>query len=108
MSLCLVKNGIYKTIMMEGRNNTIFMTAGLNLSEKIKNYKDGITKKVPIGIKCFRAGDAWDRTSVVIVTKENQMEVSMFWNSLYFDNERDADLQTNKAHADYNSYQGGH
>lgn len=83
------------------------MTIGDYLYEMEKNYKEGKTPRVPIGTVVFRSGDAWDYTSKVTVTEKNQKEVSMFWNRLYFDNQKDADYQTARAHAEYSEYQAG-
>ena len=81
------------------------MTIGAELYEMEKNYTEGKTPRVPIGTIVFRSGDAWEYTSKVTVTEENQKEVSMFWGKLYFDNKKDADYKTARAHANYSEYQ---
>lgn len=88
----------------EKQNIKDFNTTGMSIHDRENLFKS--TKPIPEGIIVYKAGDAFEGTTVVKVTKTNQKEVSMFWNSLYFDNKRSADFVTCKAHADYNDYQG--
>ena len=81
-----------------------FSTSEMTLWERKALLKK--VEPIPVGEIVYRAGDAWDYTQIVKVTEENQDEVTMFWNSLYFDNEKDADVRTSIAHSDYCSYQG--
>ena len=78
-------------------------TSGMCLYEREKLIEE--YEMIPIGSIVYKAGDAWTYTEVVIVNDENQKTISMFWNSLYFDNHIDADLKTSIAHAEYNDYQ---
>lgn len=80
-----------------------FCTSGMDLWEREDLFKNTIP--IELGAIVYRSGDAFEWTQPVIVNKENQKEVSMFWNALYFDNEADADLVTNIAHANYSRYQ---
>ena len=79
-----------------------FSTSGMDLWER----KDLLKKvePIPIGEQVYKSGGAWSCTEIVLVTKENQEEVTMFWNALYFDNKKDAEERTGIAHANYGNY----
>lgn len=79
-----------------------FNTNGMTLFEREDLFKT--TNPIPIGEWVYQSGDAWDYTKSVQVTEENQKEISMFWNSIYFDNEDKADEVTRYRHAAYGSY----
>ena len=79
-----------------------FSTRGMDLWEREKLFNQ--TAPIPIGETVFHAGGAWDSTEYVKVTEENQKEISMFWNSTYFDTFEAAERQTNMSHAAYGSY----
>lgn len=74
-------------------------TSGMTLSERYELLEK--YEKIPIGDKIWRAGDFTERECLVTVTKENQNEVTMFWNALYFDSEKEAEFQTDLAHIEY-------
>lgn len=78
-------------------------TSGMDLYERrqlLKKYE-----MIPVGEIVYKAGDAWDWTEVLVVTEDNQEQVTMFWNALYFDNKYDADTRSSRAHAEYGEYQ---
>lgn len=79
-----------------------FTTANMSLKERydILNKVD----LIPIGTICYRAGDFVEQTEEIVVNEENQKQVTMFWNSLYFLDEEQADCVTCKAHADYGNW----
>lgn len=77
-------------------------TSGMSLSERYELLEK--YEKIPIGDKVWRAGDFTERESLITVTKENQNEITMFWNALYFDSEKEAELKTNIAHAEYGGW----
>ena len=75
-----------------------FNTKGMSLCDRYKLLEEVIP--VPIGEIVYKS-DFFDWTEAVEVTKENQDEVTMFWNSIYFDDKDKADQETMAAHADY-------
>lgn len=77
-------------------------TKGLKLSDR----RDLLNKyeKIPVGDTVWGAGDAFEPEHEVIVTEQNQDMVTMFWNSLYFDNRRDASIVTEENMEEYNDY----
>lgn len=80
-----------------------YNTKGLSLQERRKIINEmGL---IPVGTICFRSGDAFDNTYQVEVTEENQETVSMFWNSLYFNNKDEADIITWNTRTNYNNWQ---
>ncbi len=89
--------------MAEKRNIKEFNTTGMELWEREKLFKEVIP--IPIGEIVYRSGDFASYTEVIKVDEENQKIVTMFWNSLYFDNESAADYVTRRAHAAYGRYQ---
>ena len=76
-----------------------------NLSKKNHDYDTGLTPRIPIGTVVYEAGDFASWTEKLVVDKSNQKIISMFWNRLYFDDEKKADFQTNRAHTEYSEYQ---
>lgn len=82
--------------------NLSFSTAGMTLDKRELSFQEG--NIVPIGTVCFRAGDWLDNTKQIIVTEDNQKEVSMFWNSLYFMDENKANEKMNQARIEYNEW----
>jgi len=80
-----------------------FNTTGMELWEREKLFKE--TVPIQIGEIVYRSGDFAGSTTIVKVTEENQKIISMFWNSLYFDNQKAADRVTQQAHAAYGDYQ---
>ena len=81
-----------------------YNTTGMDLWEREKLFKE--VSPIPLEEIVYRAGDAWDCTHAVNVNEKNQKEITMFWNSLYFDSEGKADRRTAAAHAEYGEYQG--
>lgn len=81
-----------------------FTTKGMTLSEKYEFVKSH--ELIPIGTECYRSGDFAEDTTKIVVTEENQKNVTMFWNSLYFLKEEDANRVTWQAHAEYNQEHG--
>ena len=79
-----------------------FSTRGMDLWERERLFNQ--TAPIPIGEIVYRSGDAWECTECVKVTEENQKEISMFWNSIYFDTFEAAERQTNMSHAAYGRY----
>lgn len=79
-----------------------FSTSGMTLHERYELLN--CVELIPIGTVCFRAGDFTEYTKKITVTKENQKEVTMFWNSLYFLDEKDADIVTSREHASYGDW----
>lgn len=80
-------------------------TIGSDLSKKNRDYDTGVTPRIPIGTVVYEAGDFASWTEKLIVDKNNQKIISMFWDSLYFDDEKKADLQSQRAHSNYSEYQ---
>lgn len=80
-----------------------FSTEGMTISERYA-LLDKI-ELIPIGTKCFKAGDFTEWTEEIIVTKENQRIVTMCWNSTYFLCKDKADRVTARAHMGYSVYQ---
>ena len=76
-----------------------FTTANMSLKERydILNKVD----LIPIGTICYRAGDFTEQTKEIVVNEENQKQVTIFWNCLYFLDEEQADCVTDKAHSDF-------
>lgn len=81
-----------------------YNTIGMTLCDRERLFES--VEPIPIGELVYKAGDAFDYTEVIKVNKANQKEVTMFWNSLYFDDEEKADVKTALAHAAYGEYQG--
>ena len=79
-----------------------FNTSGMSLFDREGLFKE--TEPIPIDSIVYEAGGPWEYTKQVKVTENNQKEISMFWNSVYFDNESDADIKTSEAHADYSEF----
>lgn len=80
-----------------------FNTTGMSNEKREKLFKE--VEPIPVGEKVWEAGDAWEWERQIEVTPENQKIVTMFWNSLYFDNQKDAEMRTSIAHAQYGEYQ---
>lgn len=57
-----------------------------------------------IGDKVFEAGDWIENTKQIVVTEDNINIVNQFWNSLFYDNELDADKQMYKVKAEYGEW----
>lgn len=57
-----------------------------------------------IGDKVFEAGDWMENTKQIVVTEDNINIVNQFWNSLFYDNELDADKRMYKAKAEYGEW----
>ena len=79
-----------------------YNTKGMELYEREDLYK--ITTPILIGETVYEAGGAWDQTKQITVTEENQKEISMFWNSIFFDTWEKAEAQTDIAHSNYSSW----
>lgn len=79
-----------------------FSTAGMELYEREKSYENG--NVIPIGTICYKAGDFIDNTKKVIVNSENQKIVSMFWNALYFLDEKRANQKMYQSKAEYGDW----
>lgn len=90
---------------MEKIMNSIkeYNTNGMNLAEREDLLKN--VAPIPIGETVWYAGDCWEHPSLVTVTVGNQREISMFWNSLYFDDEESAVTKNNIARSKYASWQ---
>ena len=82
-----------------------YNTSGMDLSER----NALLTKVIPVQIGEFvwDAGDYWSYPELVKVTKDNQKQITMFWNSLYFDKEEDANRKNQRARMAYGSYLSG-
>lgn len=65
-----------------------FSTYGMDFGERQDSFRNG--NIVPLGTKCFKAGDFLEDTTEVTVTEENQRLISMLWNSGYFLSKDDA------------------
>lgn len=81
-----------------------YCTKGMSLADR----RELLTQVEPIAIgeTVYEAGGAFEWEHPVVVTAGNQNEITMFWNSLYFDNEKDAHAVTAQYHAEYSDYQG--
>lgn len=82
-----------------------YCTQGLTFSEREELYKN--TEPIGIGETVYRAGGAFEWTEKIIVDDSNQKIVSLFWNSVYFSSEKDADEMTSKAKAAYDEFMFG-
>lgn len=80
-----------------------FSTKGMSLRQRYEVLE--VVDLIPIGTICFRAGDFATDTQKIIVTRENQESVTMFWNSLYFLEKEKADEVTLQERIDYNNFQ---
>jgi len=80
-----------------------YNTTGMCLLERYQLFEQ--VEPIQIGEIVYRAGDFASWTEPVKVTKENQKEITMFWNCIYFDNEKQANNKTSRAHAAYGEYQ---
>lgn len=80
-----------------------FSTEGMTINERYDLLKH--IELIPIGTKCYRAGDFTELTEEIVVTEENQKIVTMCWNSTYFLDKNKADMVTMRAHMEYSSYQ---
>lgn len=78
-------------------------TKGMSMSRRFNLINEML---VPIGTKCYYAGDFASGTEKIAVDYDNQKIITMFWNSMYFLNKEDADKVTNNNHRNYNDYQG--
>lgn len=79
-----------------------FTTAGMKLYEREESYESG--NVISIGTVCFKAGDWLENTEKIVVDSDNQKEVSMFWNSLYFLDEERANQKMQQSKADYGNF----
>ena len=79
-----------------------FSTSGMTLWQREESYKNG--NIVPLGTVCYEAGDHLSDTTENIVTEENQKQISMFWNALYFLDKDKADRKTQQAKAEYGDW----
>lgn len=79
-----------------------FTTANMSLEERYDILNK--VNLIPIGTICYRAGDFAEQTKQIVVDEANQKQVTMFWNSLYFLDEEQADCVTCRAHADYGNW----
>lgn len=80
-----------------------FSTKGMTCFEREELFKT--VEPIPLGTEVYKAGGAFDWTAPVVVTKENQKMITMFWNSMYFLSREDADQETMNAHSKYGQYQ---
>lgn len=51
---------------------------------------------IPIGTICYEAGDFSKYTKQIVVNEDNQKQITMFWNSIYFLEKEEADYITNQ------------
>ena len=79
-----------------------YNTSGMSIWEREKLFDK--VEPIPINQIVYRSGDFTEETKKIIVDKDNQKIVTMFWNCLYFDNYEDAERATRRAHYDYASY----
>lgn len=79
-----------------------YNTSGMDLSDRYDLFKKVIP--VQIGEMVWDSGDCWSYPELVKVTEENQKEITMFWNSLFFDKEEDANLKNRIQRAAYGDY----
>lgn len=79
-----------------------FTTANMSLEERYDILNK--VNLIHIGTICYKAGDFMGHTKQIVVNKENQKQVTMFWNDLYFLDEEQADYATSKAHSDYENW----
>lgn len=77
-------------------------TSGMTLSDREDLYDKVIP--IPIGEIVYRSGGAFDLDEEVMVTKENQKEITMFWNALYFETLDDAERKSRIAKSEYGAY----
>ena len=80
-----------------------YNTSGMSLPERYQLLKKVIP--IPIGEIVWDSGDCWSYPEPVTVTNENQKEITMFWNSLFFDNEEAATERNDISRGNYSSYQ---
>ena len=82
-----------------------FNTSGMLLYQREELLK--YVKPINVGETVWYAGDCWSYPEAIKVTEGNQEEITMFWNSLYFDKEEDATRQNNIARMEYNRWLTG-
>lgn len=80
-----------------------FSTMGMTLDERYE-ILDRVDL-IPIGTICYRSGDFTDYTKEIIVNEDNQKQVTMFWNCLYFLDKNKADIVTQREHTAYGIWQ---
>lgn len=77
-------------------------TSGMTLSDREVLYDNVIP--IPIGEIVYRSGGVFDPDEEVMVTKENQKEITMFWNALYFETLNDAKRKSWIAKSEYSAF----
>ena len=108
---CLTKN-YPSRIFYEKMGGKILTTetaffGGKTYEETVYVYAISDMKFEPIefGAIVWYSGDYFESVTPIKVTGKNQKEISMFWNSLYFDTIEQAEQRNNVAHALYGKYQ---
>lgn len=79
------------------------MTIGEELHILEEKYKRG-EGVIKLGTTCYKTGGSFEQPDIVVVTEENQKEISMFWNRLYFETFEEAKYDTYSKHASYGSF----
>lgn len=79
-----------------------FTTENMSLKERYDILNK--VNLIPIGTICYEVGDFTECTKKIIVNKENQKKVTMFWNCLFFLDKEKADYITDKEHSDYEKW----
>ena len=80
-----------------------FNTTGMYFSEREELFQN--VEPIELGTIVWYSGDCFESVTPIKVTGKNQKEISMFWNSLYFDTIEQAEQRNNVAHALYGKYQ---
>ena len=77
--------------------------SGQDLFDREQLYKT--VDPIPVGNRLYKSGGFAGATEIVTVNSDNQKLCTMFFNSIYFNNEEDAEKATRLAHAEYGRYQ---
>ena len=85
------------------KNIKEYNTTGLDYFERKALFNTVIP--IHIGETVWYAGDCWEYPSPVKVDAGNQEMITMFWNSLYFDEQEKAIKKNNIFKARYGSWQ---
>lgn len=80
-----------------------YNTSGLSYEERLELYNR--TEPIELGAIVYETGFAFGATEPIKVTEENQKQISMCWNSAYFDSFDKAEEVTRRAHDDYSDWQ---
>ena len=80
-----------------------FDTTGMDFNSRMELFRK--TEPVKLNTYVFFSGDHTEGPSAVKVTEDNQQIISMFWNSIYFEDMKSAKRANDIARKKYYDYQ---